>query len=167
MKAIGFGVAVVVAVFGVKAFAAAGVIEELPTAAVETENPVLARASASELDGDDYAVDELLKIATTEDEEFRIAAVEVLGEMASVRSRAVLGVILHSNPMATVRAAAADQLGNLGDGESLFALALALETEPDAEVRDVIQANIERNLPVEPAPEETPRLPGVAMLHAG
>lgn len=132
--------------------------EVVESAAVETAKPVVVHASATELDGADLAVDELLKIANTEEESLRMAAVEVLAEMGSTRARAVLGVILHTNRMATVRAAAADQLGNLGDGESIFALALALEMERDAEVRDVIQANLERNLPVEPV-----RLPEVAM----
>lgn len=144
--------------FGATAFATSG--------AVEAGRPELARATATELDGDDLAADELLKITVTEEESLRLAAVEVLGEMGSARARAVLGVVLHTNRMATVRAAAADQLGNRGDGESLFALALALETETDSEVRDVISANLARNLPVEPEPEP-PRLPEVAMAHAG
>lgn len=137
------------------------------SANVETSKPVLARVTATEVDGNDLAVDALLEIANTEDESLRLAAVEVLGEMASARSRAILGVILYSNKLATVRAAAADQLGNLGDGEAVFALALALEMEADSEVRDVIAANLERNLPVEPAPMPLPGRPEVAMADAG
>lgn len=157
-----------VAVMGLNAWATTDPLQEVkPTGAVETANPVLARVTATEIDGNDLAVDELLKIATNEEESLRLAAVEVLGEMASTRARAVLGVILYSNRMATVRAAAADQLGNFGDGESMYALALALEMEPDAEVRDVIVANLERNLPIEPAPMPTPGRPEVAMANAG
>ena len=143
--------------------------EARPSAAVAMVKPVIARASATEIDGNDLAVDELLKIASNEDEGLRLAAVEVLGEMGSTRARAVLGVILYSNRLATVRASAADQLGNLGDGEAVFALALALEMEKDAEVRDVIAANLERNLPIEknPEPMATPGKPEVAMAHAG
>ena len=121
--------------------------------AIDTARPVVARASATELDGDDLAVDELLKISNQEAEDLRLAAVEVLAELSSTRARAVLGVILYSNSMPTVRAAAADKLGDFGDGEALYALALALEMERDAEVRDVIAANLERNLPVD---EEAP-----------
>ena len=153
-------------VMGLNAWGATDPFEEVKvSSAVDTLRPVIARVTATELDGNDLAVDELLKIATEEDESLRLAAVEVLGEMASTRARAVLGVILYSNRMATVRAAAADQLGNFGDGESMFALALALERERDGEVRDVITANLERNLPVEPAP--MPGRPEVAMANAG
>jgi HEAT repeat protein len=113
--------------------ASAGTVDPLseanPSAAVAMVKPVIARASATEVDGNDFAVDELLKIASNEDESLRLAAVEVLGEMGSTRARAVLGVILYSNRLATVRASAADQLGNFGDGEAVFALALALEME--------------------------------------
>lgn len=151
--------------------AMAGTVDPLsdvrPSAAVAMVKPVIARATATEIDGNDLAVDELLKIASNEDEDLRLAAVEVLGEMGSDRARAVLGVILYSNRLATVRAKAADQLGNLGDGEAVFALALALEMEKDAEVRDVIAANLERNLPIEPAPIATPGQPQVAMADAG
>ena len=169
MKTIVTMAAAAVAVMGLNAWAGTTdpFQEAKPTRAVETSNPVLARVTATEVDGNDLAVDELLKIATSEDESLRLAAVEVLGEMASTRARAVLGVILYSNRLATVRAAAADQLGNMGDGESVFALALALEMEHDTEVRDVIAANLERNLPLEPAPIATPGRPEVAMADAG
>ena len=139
------------------AFAEESVLEPVtPSAVVDTAKPVIARASATEIDGDDLAVDELLKIANYESEELRLAAVDVLAEMSSTRARAVLGVVLYSNSMPTVRAAAADKLGDYGDGEALYALALALEMERDAEVRDVIAANLERNLPVE---EDAPAKP--------
>ncbi|HVO31770.1 MAG TPA: HEAT repeat domain-containing protein [bacterium] len=111
----------------------------------ETIRPV--RTAVTEFDGNDYAVDELLKISFNEEESLRIAATEVLGDIGTPRARAALGIVLYSNSMGTVRATAADQLGNLGDGESVFALALALDAEKDAEVRDVITANIEKSLP--------------------
>lgn len=176
MKKIALFAAGAVAVLGFAAQAAEsdeaaiGVVAPV-SAAVPTAKPVVARATATEIDGNDLAVDELLKIAMNEEESLRIAAVEVLGEMSSVRARAVLGVILHANAMATVRAAAADQLGNLGDGESVLALALALDAERDPEVRDVISANLERNLKLEPLPEATPEtvapIEVAVMAHAG
>lgn len=160
--------ALTVLALGLNAVAAPDVmLETRPSAAVAMMKPVIARATATEIDGNDLAVDELLAIASQEDESLRLAAVEVLGEMGSTRARAVLGVILYSNRLATVRASAADQLGNFGDGEAMFALALALEMEKDSEVRDVIAANLERNLPVEPEPVATPGRPEVAMAHAG
>lgn len=107
---------------------------------------VIVKSARTEVDGNDLAVDELLKIASYEDESLRIAAVEVLGEIATPRARAALGIVLYRNSMGTVRASAAEQLGAMGDGETIFTLALALETERDGEVRDVIAANIERNL---------------------
>lgn len=150
--------------------AAMGVVA-MVSAAVPTSKPVVLLPSATELDGNDLAVDELFKIAMNEDESLRIAAVEVLGEMKSVRARAILGVILHANGTATVRAAAADQLGNLGDGESMLALAMALDVERDLEVRDVISANLERNLTLEALPEATPEpvkpVEVAAMSYAG
>lgn len=169
MKKTGWVVVSAAAAMGLNAWAGTAdpLVESRPSAAVAMVKPVLARATATEIDGNDLAVDELLKIASHEDESLRLAAVEVLGEMGSTRARAVLGVILYSNRLATVRASAADQLGNLGDGEAVFALALALEMEKDAEVRDVIAANLERNLPIEPEPIATPGQPDVAMAHAG
>lgn len=118
-------------------------------AVVPSAHPTVARAVATEVDGNDLAVDELLKIAFNEEESLRVAAVEVMGDMATPRARAALGIVLYGNSMGTVRAAAADQLGNMGDGESVFALALALDSERDVEVRDVIAANVEKNLPSE------------------
>jgi HEAT repeat protein len=169
MKTIGAVAAAAVAVVGLNAWAGTpDPFEEVkPSTAVDTVKPILARVTATEIDGNDLAVDELLKIAASEEESLRLAAVEVLGEMASTRARAVLGVVLYSNGLPTVRAAAADQLGNFGDGESVFALALALEMEHDSEVRDVIAANLERNLPIEPEPIATPGRPEVAMADAG
>lgn len=115
-------------------------------AVVPTVHPIVAKGSVTEFDGNDFAVDELLKIAFNEEESLRIAAVEVMGEIGNPRARACLGIVLYGNSMGTVRAAAADQLGNMGDGESVYALALALDSEKDDEVRDVIEANIEKNL---------------------
>lgn len=119
------------------------------TGNVAMARPTTARGAATEVDGNDLAVDELLKIAFNEDESLRIAAVQVMGDIATPRARAALGIVLYANSMGTVRATAADQLGNMGDGEAVFALALALETERDVEVRDVIAANVERNMPSE------------------
>lgn len=169
MKRIVVLAAVAAVVMGLDAWAGTvdPFLETRPSAAVAMRKPVLARASATEVDGNDFAVDELLKIASNEDESLRLAAVEVLGEMGTTRARAVLGVILYSNRLATVRASAADQLGTLGDGEAVFALALALEMEKDSEVRDVIAANLERNLPIEPEPMATPGQPEVALADAG
>lgn len=107
---------------------------------------VVVKAARTEIDGNDLAVDELLKIASFEEESLRLAAVEVMGEIGTPRAKAVLGIVLYGNSMGTVRAAAADQLGAFGDGETLFALALALEKERDSEVRDVIASNLERGL---------------------
>ena len=145
MKNILFAAAAV-AMLAVPAVAAETKIQ---TGVVPSAHPSVARAIATEVDGNDLAVDELLKIAFNEEESLRIAAVEVMGDMKTPRARAALGIVLYGNSMGTVRATAADQLGNLGDGESVFALALALETEHDVEVRDVIAANVEKNLPSE------------------
>lgn len=119
---------------------------DIGSAFVSNGKNVIVKSARTEVDGNDLAVDELLKIASYEDESLRIAAVEVLGEIATPRARAALGIVLYRNNMGTVRATAAEQLGALGDGETIFTLALALETERDGEVRDVIAANIERNL---------------------
>ncbi len=127
------------------------------TASVPTGQERVVRARATEVAGNDLAVDELLRIARLEEESLRIAAVEVLGEMSSPRARAVLGVVLYSNTSPVVRAAAAHQLGRAGDGEAVFTLALALESERDAGVREVIASNVERNLALEEA------LPGVVV----
>ena len=141
------------------------------SAAVPTSKPVVLLPSATEVDGNDLAVDELHRIAMNEEESLRIAAVQVLGEMKSVRARAILGVILHANGFPTVRAAAADELGDLGDGESMLALAMALDVERNEEVRDVISANLERNLTLEALPEATPEpakpVEVAAMAYAG
>ena len=147
MKTVLFAAAAVV-MFAVPAIAAE---TKISTGVVPSAHPSVARAVATEVDGNDLAVDELLKIAFNEDESLRIAAVEVMGDMKTPRARAALGIVLYGNSMGTVRASAADQLGNLGDGECVFALALALETERDVEVRDVIAANVEKNLPSENA----------------
>ncbi len=122
------------------------------TSTIQQETVRPTRTAVTEFDGNDYAVDELLKIAFNEEESLRIAAVEVMGDMGTPRARAALGIVLYGNSMGTVRATAADQLGNLGDGESVFTLALALDSEKDAEVRDVITAHSEKSLPSVDAP---------------
>jgi HEAT repeat protein len=152
---IGMFVAVGLVFLGAKpVIAAESGLEEVVSSAVPAKHTACAMRSAPTTDanGDDLAIDELLKITDNEEESLRIAAVQVLGEMATPRAKAILGVILYGNSMGTVRAAAADQLGNFGDGDSVFTLALALETERDAEVRDVIAANLERSLPADNAP---------------
>ena len=165
MKKLGITVAVFL---GAAAMGAHAAEMQRVVAAVETDLPIMAMVSSGyEIDADEIAVDELLHIAGSEEESLRIAAVEVLGEMKTTRARAVLGVILYSNGLATVRAKAADQLGNLGDSESLFALALALEWEKNEEVRAVISANIDRNLLTEPTPESQPGAPVAMLSNAG
>jgi HEAT repeat protein len=133
---------------------------QVESGVVPSAKPNYTRGAVTEVDGNDLAVDELLKIAFSEEESLRIAAVQVMGDTGTPRARAALGIVLYGNSMSTVRAEAADQLGNLGDGESVFALALALETERDSEVRDVISANVERNLPSEND------APGIAVARA-
>jgi len=123
--------------------------EEVPDAVVATGRELPIKSSKTELDGDDMAANELLKIANSEEESLRVAAVQVLGEMGTPRAKACLGIVLYGNSMGTVRAAAADELGNIGDGEAVYTLAIALDTERDSEVRSVINANIERALPAD------------------
>ena len=124
-----------------------------------SDSPLSGKSSLTALpNGDDKAVDELLKICGTEEESLRIAAVQVLAEIGTPRAKAALGIVLYGNSMGTVRAAAADQLGNLGDGDSVYTLALALDSERDVEVRDVITPNLEKNLPT-----ATDALPGVQL----
>ncbi len=124
-------------------------IEPVESAMVSNGVEVVVKTAKTEIDGDDLAVDELLKIAAFEEESLRIAAVEVMGEIANTRARAALGIVLYGNSMGTVRAAAADQLAKFQDGETVFTLALALETEKDHEVRDVIAANLEKCLSID------------------
>lgn len=138
-------------IFGVAACAAIAIPAYAAESSVQSQVADMPHSMAviQQVDGNDLAVDELLKIAFNEDESLRIAAVQVMGDMGTGHARAALGIVLYGNSMGTVRAAAADQLGNLGDGESVFALALALETERDDEVRDVINANVAKSLPSE------------------
>jgi hypothetical protein len=142
------------------ASAHASEIEEVDSAMVSNGSPVVVKVATTEIDGDDLAVDELLKIASFEEESLRIAAVEVMGEIANARARAALGIVLYGNSMGTVRAKAADELAKWNDGETVFTLALALETERDHEVRDVIAANLEACLTVDA------EAPGVAVAKA-
>lgn len=151
MRTIGFLVLVTMAAWGATQAGAASILEVVPDSGmVSNGKPTVSKGAQTDVDGSDLAVDELLKIASFEEESLRLAAVKVMGEYATPRARAALGITLYGNSMGTVRAAAAEELANYGDGETVFTLALALETERDQEVWEVIAANLERNLTVEP-----------------
>ncbi len=102
--------------------------------------------------GDAPFVDEMLVTAETDAEGVRLAAVDLLAEFRTARSRAALGIVLFGNSLPAARSAAAEKLGAYGDAASLYALALAHQTETDELVRAVIETEIARNLPVEISP---------------
>jgi hypothetical protein len=113
--------------------------------------PVFDREVVAEED-DEAAVSELFGAASVETERVRLAAVAVLGEMRTARSRATLGIVLHANSLASVRIAAAHQLGLIGDAPSLLALAMARPSEADPKVVAAIDHELESSLPVEMPP---------------
>lgn len=83
----------------------------------------------------DIAIDELLRISRTEELDLRVASVEVLGEIASDRAVATLGVILYENPHVEVRQTAAFVLGQIGTPQAIEAIAVAMEYEAEPSVR--------------------------------
>lgn len=110
-------------------------------AAAGKRNP---RGEIVDQDHDEAQVIEIFSAASVEGERVRLAAVQVLGETRSARSRAALGVVLYGNAFPSVRSAAAHELGRMGDSASLYTLALALDDERDSTVRAVISAELER-----------------------
>lgn len=100
-------------------------------------------------DEDREAVIELYAAATADEVMVRLAAIHTLGEVRTERAAAALGAVLLTEPETDLRITAARQLGSYGNEGALALLARALDFERDPEVRAVMTAEIERNLPVQ------------------
>lgn len=105
-----------------------------------------------EVEGDEYAVDALFAAASVDSERSRLEAVALLADMRTTRSRATLGIVMHGNTLASVRIAAARELARYGDEQSLFAIALASESERDSLVASVMQDTLDGAITAEVAP---------------
>ena len=114
---------------------------------LEPQEDVLWSAEATSDEFMAIAIDELLSISRTEELHLRVASVEVLGEIASERAVATLGVILYENPYVEVRQAAAFVLGQIGTNQAIEAIAVAMEYEADPSVRRAQMKAIAMALP--------------------
>lgn len=102
-----------------------------------------------EVEGDEAAVDALLAATSLDSEQGRLAAVGLLADLRTARSRATLGIVMHGNPLSSVRIAATRELARYGDEQSLFAIALASESERDSLVASVMQDTLDSVIAVE------------------
>lgn len=90
------------------------------------------------------AVDGLFPLVKSPHRQIANDAVDVLARLDNPDSRAALAVVLCGNLDPTLRARAADRFGDLGDADAAWVLAIAVDHETNAEVRDVLMANLER-----------------------
>ena len=107
------------------------------------------------------AVDALRELSRDGWLELRLAATEVLAEIGGERATAALSQVLWENQK-EVRMRAARALAKLGTPEALSAMACALETEREREVRVLLRALIIESLPDQesvPAEESVARNP--------
>lgn len=141
--------------------AAPGALPAIPSGASQIENADLPQPpfdsglacyNAVKPGEDTLAVDGVFQLVKNPDRSIAAEAVDVLARLNTPDARAALSLVMCASTDAGLRARAADRFGDHPDAESVWVLAIALDNEKNAEVRDVLRANLERAAATQPDP---------------